>query len=273
MLSVFTGYFIELMLLFMFVFAHECGHMLMARQLNWNIKELKLLPFGGVLIIDDAQATKAKDEILVALAGPLQNVILIALIWLSGQFHFLSFEWVNYMIMANSWLILFNLLPISPLDGGKLVQAFLSLLLPYYTTLKIVTWTSIVGGGLMILFAMTYSLWFAGSGPQLNLLLIGSFILVDNIMRLKHLPYLLYRFILQRDKQLKQLTSENAVPVVVHETDSLFSLFKKIRRESSHLFYCVSTKSKQMKMKTEYEIVQNFIQSSHLNRALIDIFD
>ena len=277
MLSIFTGYFIELILLFLFVLAHELGHLLMAKQFAWKIKELKLLPFGGVLIVDDAHGTTAKEECLVACAGPIQNLILILLAWVFGQLHWLPYEWMQYMIQANMLLIIFNLLPISPLDGGKIVQAALSLVLSYFYTLKVITWLSIVCSFLMIVYALTYSVWHHTAGPQLNLLLVGIFLFSDNLTRLKHLPYLLYRFILHRGKMLKQMhvteSVNEAVPIIVYEEQTLFSLFKKIKRESHHLFYCITNKDKQVKVKTEQHIIESFINSSHLNRALIDIFD
>lgn len=249
----------------------------MAKHFMWKVKELKLLPFGGVLIVDDAHGTNAKEECLVACAGPLQNLILIVIIWLFGQLHWLPYEWVHYMIQANIWLIMFNLLPISPLDGGKIVQAFLSLFFSYFYTLKAITWISIISSALMIMYSLSFSYWHDTAGPQLNLLLVGTFLFLDNITRLKHLPYLLYRFILNRGHMLqrldKQFDQKEAVAIIVNEKDSLFSLFKKIKRESHHLFYCVTNNDKQMKVKTEKHIIENFINSSHLNRALIDIFD
>lgn len=265
------------MLLFIFVIVHEIGHLFMANFFNWKIREIKLLPFGGVLIVDDAQASNAKEEILVALAGPLQNVIIIVLAWLCGQAHWLSYDWVSYIIGANVWLIIFNLLPITPLDGGKLLQACTSLFYSFFNTIKIVTWVSIFGSSFMIIFAITYGIWKPGSGPQLNLILVGTFLLVDNMMRLKHLPFLLYRFILQRSKSPELLDDNNlkykTLPIVIHEQDTLLTIFKKFKRESIHLFYYVSSTSKTVEVKKEQELLEKFSQGKHLNRALIDILD
>lgn len=275
--SIFTGYFIEIILLFIFVFVHEVGHYFMAKHFNWKIKEIKLLPFGGVLIVDDAQATTAFEESFVALAGPLQNVIIMLLAWFCGQCHWLSYDWVEYIIRSNLWLMIFNLLPIHPLDGGKLLQALVSISLPYFYTMKIMIWVSIVGASLMIIVAVTYGLWKNNAGPQLNLLLVGSFLFLDNLMRLKNLPYLLYRFILQRRKALDTLShrqlNDKIIPIVIHEQDTLLSLFKKIKRESNHLFYYASSKSNRVEVKVEQELLEKFSHGKHLNRALIDIFD
>ena len=74
MASIVTGYFVELITLFAIVFVHELGHVAAARGFGWNVLEVKLLPFGGVAEVEEAGSLPSKEEAIVAIAGPLQNL-------------------------------------------------------------------------------------------------------------------------------------------------------------------------------------------------------
>ena len=73
----FTGYFLEAITLFGIVLIHELGHLTAAKGFGWRVQEVQLLPFGGVLIVDELGTTSTREELIVALAGPLQHVWMI----------------------------------------------------------------------------------------------------------------------------------------------------------------------------------------------------
>ena len=135
MASIVTGYFVELITLFAIVFVHELGHVAAARGLGWNVLEVKLLPFGGVAEVEEAGSLPSKEEAIVAIAGPLQNLWMGILAWSFGQLGVWNGDWSDYVWRANLMIGLFNLLPILPLDGGKLMQAALSQTLAFHQTL------------------------------------------------------------------------------------------------------------------------------------------
>lgn len=89
----------------------------------------------GVAVIEDHGRLTAGREMGIAVAGPLQNGIMILLALALKQAEYGSSAYLDYFIGANAMIALFNLLPVLPLDGGKILQAALSLLLPYYYTL------------------------------------------------------------------------------------------------------------------------------------------
>ena len=77
--SVFTGRFLELLTLFIIVFIHELGHAAAAAAMGFKVRAIQMLPFGGVAVIEDDGRMTAMKEIIIALAGPLQNVIMIGI--------------------------------------------------------------------------------------------------------------------------------------------------------------------------------------------------
>jgi len=125
------------------VAAHECGHMLAARRFGLIPKAVILLPLTGVALYDESRLEKQpaaiwwKREIRLALAGPLVNLALaglaIAAITASGHtvdlwtWPFLKARNLpRSLVWANLYLAGLNLLPAYPLDGGRILRAFLS---------------------------------------------------------------------------------------------------------------------------------------------------
>ena len=127
----FTARFKELLLLFCIVLIHELGHAFAAAHYNWRIKRIQLLPFGGVAELEEHGNKSLKEELVVVIAGPIQHVwmmlvgyMLFKAGWLNADLYYF-FMWNNIIILA------FNLLPIWPLDGGKVLFNVLSYRFPY----------------------------------------------------------------------------------------------------------------------------------------------
>jgi Zn-dependent protease len=97
---------------------HELGHSLVARAKGGYIHEIVLYPFGGAARIANIP-TRPIDEILVALAGPAVSFILAVL--------FQQVEWLVFLSWLNYMLFFFNLLPVFPMDGGRVLRAGLAI--------------------------------------------------------------------------------------------------------------------------------------------------
>jgi Zn-dependent protease/CBS domain-containing protein len=125
------------------VAAHECGHMLAARRLGLVPKAVILLPLTGVALYDETRAEKPsttlawKREVRLALVGPLVNIVLaglaVAVIAAAGRgidlwsWPFLySRNLPRSVVWANLYIAILNLMPAYPLDGGRILRAFMS---------------------------------------------------------------------------------------------------------------------------------------------------
>ena len=108
---------------------HELGHALMARRYGIGTADITLYLFGGVARLD-RMPRSAGPELLIALAGPAVNfAIVLALAGLTGLADFLRIrypEFVSVVLTLNLGLGLFNLLPVFPMDGGRVLRAILS---------------------------------------------------------------------------------------------------------------------------------------------------
>jgi Zn-dependent protease len=107
--------------LFASVALHELGHSWVAIRKGCHVREIMLLPIGGVAKMSNIPS-RPMDEFLVAAAGPLTSLILAVLFGWLGQFFFLFISLRN----VNLMLCLFNLLPSFPMDGGRIFRAFMT---------------------------------------------------------------------------------------------------------------------------------------------------
>lgn len=138
-----------MVLLFVCVTFHELGHSLIARIFGIPVRQIVLLPLGGI-----AQITKNPDkpwqDLLIAIAGPLVNVFIAILLLAALGFStapqmltahgLLPNEMSNkpslttllsWLLMANVSLAVFNLIPAFPLDGGRVFRALIAMFTGY----------------------------------------------------------------------------------------------------------------------------------------------
>ncbi|HHV93077.1 MAG TPA: peptidase M50 [Firmicutes bacterium] len=126
-----TGYLTHGLILFSIVFLHELAHTLVASAYGMKFTALELFPFGGVASSEEFYDPDPFAEAVIALAGPLTNGVLCILALAAAPYRVVPAQWLDYFIKANCVIGLFNLLPAFPLDGGRVVRAYLALKLGY----------------------------------------------------------------------------------------------------------------------------------------------
>jgi Zn-dependent protease/CBS domain-containing protein len=171
-------------LLFVAVLLHELGHSFQAMKYKVKVKDITLMPLGGVAQIEELPKDP-KQELKIALAGPMVNFAIVAILVVIGAIlqtrAIISIDelvaslgqtnWAGmlaYLTMANLILGLFNLLPAYPMDGGRILRALLSMRMDHTKATRI---AAAVGQGL----AFTMGLIGFING-QFTLILIAIFI-------------------------------------------------------------------------------------------------
>ncbi len=113
---------------FIAVLLHEMAHMYVAKKLNYKVGSIQIDLFHGSAEV--GHISDHKDNILVTAAGPLCNLLLVLFSYLirlvlpDGIAH----DLMDTMIYINGLLFVFNILPIFPMDGGRISKSILSLI-------------------------------------------------------------------------------------------------------------------------------------------------
>jgi Zn-dependent protease/CBS domain-containing protein len=161
-------------LIFFCVLLHEFGHAFAARRYGINTPDITLLPIGGVARLE-RMPEKPSEELVVAVAGPLVNVVIAALLlpFIPHQHLWSLFPrgdvgLLTALFFTNKTLVLFNLIPAFPMDGGRVLRALLAMRMDYARATNIAASLGqaiAVGGGL----------WALIHGPQ-TLVLVAIFV-------------------------------------------------------------------------------------------------
>lgn len=159
---------IAALFLFVCVTLHELGHAIMAQRFGITVEDITLLPFGGLARLRTIPR-EPKKELAIAIAGPLVNVAIFLLLALVGGFVYrnqtnLTPEYLMdeldrgnahslliYLMLANVLLVLFNLIPAFPLDGGRVLRALLALKLPWERATRIAAGTGLGFAALFVI--------------------------------------------------------------------------------------------------------------------------
>jgi Zn-dependent protease len=147
-----------ILLLFGCVLLHEFGHAIAAKAFGINTPDITLLPIGGVARLE-RMPEKPSQELIVALAGPAVNIAIALGLFLvvgargiggvtdTGSVDHPSL--LTKLMVINVWLVLFNLLPAFPMDGGRVVRAVLATRLNYARATQI---AATIGQGCAFIF-------------------------------------------------------------------------------------------------------------------------
>ena len=170
-----------LCLVFFCVLLHEFGHALAARRYGIRTPDITLFPFGGVARIE-RMPEKPVQELVIALAGPAVNVVIALLLWLgmmaagaSWRIDPTKFEGslTGALLSVNVWLLLFNLIPAFPMDGGRVLRALLALRLGQARATQIAAG---IGQAIAVVFAFVGVFGFAPLqiAPMPTLVLVAA---------------------------------------------------------------------------------------------------
>lgn len=251
----------ELAIILFLVLFHEIGHFTVAKLLKWRINRVMLWVFGGVMETDEHGNRPIKEEVLVTLAGPLQNLIIYPIIMVLSYFQVLPASVLELVFYYNTAILFFNMLPIWPLDGGKLLLLFLSSILPYkkaYNRTIIFSMIASIGFLLLQFFPFTLSSF-----------LIMIFLFMENRTEWKRRYFVFIRFLLNRYDGMSSVKSVQ--PIIVSHESFLMDVFSLFKRDKRHPIYIEYPGNRRLSV-DENECLKSYFHDKQYNRYIGELF-
>ncbi len=187
LICLFCGFIKNILIIFFICLFHELGHIFFIKIFKYQIIKIEILPFGGYTEIHKRINSNITKDLIISLGGILFQVILfIFLFILKDYFNIITY---NLFIKYNMFILFFNLIPIIPLDGNKLLTSFMELFLPFHHSYYLSIFFSLIF--LTIFVYMNYKYNFDNY-------FICSFLLYKIILCVKNYKYVFKRFLLER---------------------------------------------------------------------------
>jgi len=225
---------------------HELAHIFVATKRGYTLKEFKLSLFGVAVEINEK--IDEKDSFAINVSGPFFNLFLclicVALYWLIP----VSFSILNTFCISNLTLAIFNLIPIYPLDGGKIFNTILG-------AKKYKIFEKFISLGCGILFAIIFIFSILNKTKWIFLLLAIFFF---TIKKNKGNEMSLFKY--SKNKKIEKV---EILKLTGNET--LFELLKKIQTRRYTIFYINQTTPKYIDEDEIVELSTKFPLSSTIN--------
>ncbi|WP_077621366.1 site-2 protease family protein [Sediminibacillus massiliensis] len=224
-----TGTIVEFILIFTIVIIHELGHLSMAVYYKWRIRRINLWVFGGVMETEEHSCKPVKEEAYILLAGPLQHLWIYILLYALSYMDILPQAIVDLGYLYNTTILAFNLLPVWPLDGGKLLFLLLGQFLSFRKAHSAAVFISLIFSSVAILLSLILFPF------TLSSVLLAGFILWENRLEWKRRYYVFMRFLYKRYSTNPVLGRVR--PVVACSDEQLIDVFSHFKRSSRHHIY------------------------------------
>lgn len=225
--AVLTGAMMEFLILFTIVFIHELGHYMMARKYKWRVTKIEIWLFGGSVVCEEHNSRPFSEQAHVILAGPIQHIWIFALLYLMQVVNGPS-ALIDTALQLNGIILLFNLLPIWPLDGGKLlfyVSTQVSSFRRAQDLALSLSFFFILAGGVYLSLGLLWTL------PSIWLV---SFLLIENVVEWRRKSFTFMRYLLFRSQFL--LCTRKKKVIHLNGDPYVRDLLKHVRANYEHCY-------------------------------------
>jgi len=263
-ISLITGTFSQLFIMLSIVFIHEMGHYFAATIFKWKIEKIIFWVFGGVMITSEYGSRKIKEDIIVTVAGPLQHGMIYFILYVLSSYQMIPLSMVEMAMFYNLIILLFNLLPIFPLDGGKLLFYILSAYIPYRKAHQFIILFSLKCCIAIIVFQLFFLPF------TLSAVLLIAFLFLENRLEWKNQYYIFLRFLLNRFHEGNTHYFKQK-KLFVDPTDKLIHIFSQFRRNRVHKIYVNHFDT--VHQLSEKNSLYLFFEKNKLNETIAEIVE
>ena len=182
------GYFNYFLIISFILFFHDLGHLIMMKIFKVRVISIELLPFGSIMNTNINYNLNSNALFIISFGGILAQLLLYLIFGLLDKLLIINDLSYRIFLTYNELIILFNLLPIVPLDGSKILLSIIERFLPYKFCLIIINFFSLL---FIVIFVLVNDI-------SLNLILIVSFLLCKTFTEILNHKYIYNKFLLER---------------------------------------------------------------------------
>lgn len=250
----------EALLAFGLVVGHEVAHLTVAKAYGFRVISLELFPYGGAVTCDDIFEGRKVEETLMALAGPFFNVILLflgqALRWQGIWVGALAEDFVRF----NFLLAAFNLLPVLPLDGGRVVRAIYAQFFGFVKTTKALAWAGKITGVILALTGIVLIKQAGLSGEGLVLIPLGGFFWLAGNKEIAAARLTFLRQLTRKKEELVRKGLMRSKWITVCQDTSLIRVVEELTPDSYALVVLPNQEFGVARTFTETEILEGMLR-------------
>ncbi|MBM7556189.1 site-2 protease family protein [Halanaerobacter jeridensis] len=262
-----TGLFFKATLSFIVVLMHELAHAIVAKRLAVEVREIELLPFGGVAKFRDLIELNPHTEFKVAIAGPLLNFFLAAVACLLIRYQVLSQDLIWFFLRLNIMMGLFNFVPAFPLDGGRILRAKLSTKVGFKdATAQVLRISKMIA----VLLTIVAIIGLYYGYINIMLVIISFFIYFVALKEGRFSHYALMQYLAKKRGKILNQGVVDAKPLVAFSNTSLKDILDKLVPQSFHTIMVIDEDCNILGFITEDELIDNLIKGN-LNYKVKDL--
>lgn len=251
-----AGYLKKFLLTFASMLLHEMGHVAAAVLLGKKVSAVKLLPVGLSACMQENTCSRW-ENIIIYSGGPSVNILLSMSAYIMNAYGLFDSDAGHFFMLLNIYLALFNMIPLLPLDGGKILREVMALRLGLLLANSYVVKASAV---LSLLLALLGAIQMFNSPHNFSLFVIGLYIFfyLDSekeevaLMNIKHIIY-------RRSRILKKGVY-GARDLVVVKSMHLGDALKSMDFDRFHFIHILDDDLKLIKVITEQELIDAMLK-------------
>ncbi len=266
-----TGHGLFVCLALLSITLHEAAHAGISALFGQKPSNVELTPLGAVMRLEDENRLPPFRRLLMLLAGPVMTLVLCSTAILLGKRSPGLLMNARYLFMCNLSILLLNLLPVLPLDGGRILALLLSAIMPFRSVYRLLRWLGTLIG-LALIGLNVYASWALG-GWNLSMAFAGCCILYASARATTTRMQAELRQFMDRKIMLERKGSCPMVFRAVLHHVPLHRVLSRLPSGRLVCFLCLEAGTvKPLGWMTEAEVIQQYLQHAEwtMKEALTD---
>ncbi len=261
------GLDIKFIICFFFIALHEISHLVVVKLMHIKTGEFKLHCLGATLEIKDYNNLPLKEQIIICLAGPVFNILMSIIFFILS--YFLKDDLLLMIVEVNLVLAIFNIMPIYPLDGFKLLEALFSLKLSYVNANKVCNSISYTVNISLIIISMFFLAHKNISG--VFIIIICFFSIFKTFKDRKNIMYAVMDNLFKKQNLIIRKKYMKTKSISIYWDESVVSLLKILEKDRFHIFYVLDENMRLIYILREDEFIE--ILNNYGNIKLKDYYN